>query len=101
MVVSNPLNNLTPEKEEELKKVVSNVTTEKKWTFNSLNGEIKSYDTKEDFDTDMSKGGFVPIDRLPAKNCSSCYGRGHIGKNIRWDRFAACGCMFRKPRKGV
>lgn len=84
----------------EARKAVLNGTTEKKWSFNPLNGEVKTYDTKEDFDMDMTRGGFVPIDRPPAKNCKTCYGRGYVGKDIVHNYFAPCGCMFEVKKKG-
>lgn len=84
----------------EARKAVLNGMTEKKWSFNPLNGEVKTYDTKEDFDMDMTRGGFVPIDRPPAKNCKTCYGRGYVGKDIIHNYFAPCGCMFDTKKKG-
>jgi hypothetical protein len=95
----NSLNNLTEEKEKELKREIQIAMKEKKWSFDPLKGEVKTYDTKEDFDMDMNKG-FVPIDRPPPKNCKSCYGRGYVGRNITLNYYVPCGCMFDTKKKG-
>jgi len=95
---SNPLNRLTAEKEKELKNQIRNSMAERKWSFDPLKGEVKAYDTPEDFDMDMSKG-FVPINRPPPKNCKSCYGRGYIGRNITLNYYVPCGCQFDTKKK--
>ncbi len=93
MVTPNPLNNLTPEKEMELKKGIQSGMTEKKWSFNPADGSIKTYETTEE------KGKLVPIDRPANKNCKSCYGRGYLGKDIRINYYVPCGCLFREKKK--
>jgi len=95
----NPLNNLTEEKEKELKKQIEAGISEKKWAFDPTSGTIKTYDTKEEFDEDMKKGIFVPVDRPPSKNCKACYGRGYIGRDIRINLYLPCDCMFSGKRK--
>lgn len=74
--------------------------SEKKWSFNYLTGEIKAYDTSEDFDADMSKGGFVGIVGLP-KNCDSCYGRGYIGRDVHYNYYLPCKCILAKEKKNA
>jgi len=95
---SNPLNNLTEEKEKELKKQIEAGISERKLAFNPRDGTIKIYDTKEEFDADMAKGWLVPIDRPPYKTCS-CYGRGYIGRDIRINLYLPCDCLFGKEKK--
>ncbi len=34
----------------------------------------------------------VSLKGLPDPNCNSCYGRGHLGKNLTTGKFVPCSC---------
>ena len=40
------------------------------------------------------KGEIVPIAKVPKANCRRCYGRGHLGKDIKSDQFIKCPCVY-------
>lgn len=81
----------------DVRKAIRSSMTERKWSFDPLKGEVKTYDTKEDFDADTNKG-FVPIDRPPKNNCKFCYGRGYTGRDITLNYYVPCGCLYTKKK---
>ncbi len=34
----------------------------------------------------------IPLRYWPEKNCEKCYGRGYVGKSIRYNDYVACSC---------
>lgn len=46
-----------------------------------------------DSDVSLLDIGQVPLTKKPSSNCSKCYGRGHVGKDIQTCGYILCSCI--------
>lgn len=56
---------------------------------NPETGEVRQFQTE----AEAKAAGFsVPLKRDPNPKCKSCYGRGHVGKNLATGMYEPCKC---------
>jgi hypothetical protein len=59
-------------------------------------GAIKRDPNEQRMSTDEIMGKFfptfVPLKRLPKKNCKRCHGLGNLGKNLTTGKYVPCSC---------
>jgi len=65
-------------------------TTNKTLMFSVFSGTF--YELPE-FDVDKMDIGQLPLKKKPSSNCSKCYGRGYIGKDLQTCGYLLCSCM--------
>lgn len=57
-------------------------------------GEIKQFDTEEEFQKAIKSFGLIPLPKLPKKNCLRCFGRGYVGYNTTTGKHVLCRCVL-------
>ena len=62
-------------------------------------GEIKTFETEEQLNAEQAKrlsegkSPLVKLDQKPDPKCKKCWGRGHIGKDLKSGQFIPCKCV--------
>ncbi|MCU7518556.1 MAG: hypothetical protein HF307_19465 [Ignavibacteria bacterium] len=63
---------------------------------------MRVYNSESDLRKDaQSDPNLINLPDLIDKNCKKCYGRGHVGKNIKTDGYIFCGCLIKNYRDRV
>ena len=62
-------------------------------------GEIKTFATKAALDAEQAsrivegKKPLIELDQHPDPKCKKCYGRGHVGKDLKTGKMIPCRCV--------
>lgn len=68
-------------------------------------GEIKTFENEAQLNAEQAsriadgKPPLVQLDQHPDPKCKKCYGRGHIGKDVKSGNFVPCKCVKKANKK--
>lgn len=61
-----------------------------KLMFSAYSGNFYTIPEK---DYELFDMGHIPLKKTPPKNCKSCFGRGHVGRDKQTYHYEICNCI--------